>query len=275
MNRQNDRREIPDWKLERYLLGELPSEELEGIRMEAQQNRALRERLDALERSDLEIRDRYPTRWMARQIREKADMPIRTASVGAGRFPSRLWPMPALPALACLLIIAVVSSVFLIGDNGQEEWELAYATRLKGVRPHLQLFRKTDTEPERLRDGSAVRENDLIQIVYQAAGREYGVVLSVDGRGTTTLHLPDGGDRAARLQTGRPDTLNFAYELDDAPKWERFYFITANAPFEVKTVMDAARQRLSQGLHEKGDSLRVPDIFDQFIFTLKKGGRDE
>ena len=100
MNRQEDRSAIPDWKLERYLLGELPSEELEGIRREARQSRALRERLDALERSDLEIRDRYPPGWMARRIREKADVSARTAPVGAGRFPSRLWPMPALPALA-------------------------------------------------------------------------------------------------------------------------------------------------------------------------------
>ena len=64
-------RATADWKLERYVLGELPPEEMDKIRQAAQDNPALRARLDALNASDREILDRYPTGWATRQIREK------------------------------------------------------------------------------------------------------------------------------------------------------------------------------------------------------------
>lgn len=147
--------------------------------------------------------------------------------------------------------------------------------RYKGFLPTLQIFRKTDTGAEWLEDGSLAREHDLIQIRYQAAERAYGVIVSMDGRGEITLHLPYDGARSVRLKRGQPDTLDFAYELDDAPRWERFYFITSDVPFEVDTVVQAVRRKFSQDPTAKGDSLRVPDGFDQFIFTLRKETGDE
>ena len=51
----------------------------------------------------------------------------------------------------------------------------------------------------------------------------YGAIISVDGRGAFTQHLPLKGEFAVPLVAR--DTLDFAYELDDAPHWERFYKI--------------------------------------------------
>ena len=36
--------------------------------------------------------------------------------------------------------------------------------------------------------------------------------------------------------------LDQAYELDDAPRWERFYFVTGDTPFAVAPIVDAARR---------------------------------
>ena len=101
--------------------------------------------------------------------------------------------------------------------------------------------------------------------MYQAAGRKYGVILSADGRGRVTLYLPGEGKQAARLITD-PLSLDFAYRLDDAPKWERFYFVASDAPFEVESVMVAARLMVARG----SDSLNVAGHFYQSTFTFKK-----
>ncbi|MDE2832664.1 MAG: hypothetical protein OXN20_21310, partial [Gemmatimonadota bacterium] len=92
-----------------------------------------------------------------------------------------------------------------------------------------------------------------------------GVIVSVDGRGTVTRHLPASGTSAVRLIQGDPVPLDYSYELDDAPKWERFYFLTADASFDVRDVVQVAKEGL--------DSLRVGREFEQFAITLYKGGR--
>ncbi len=68
-----------------------------------------------------------------------------------------------------------------------------------------------------------------------------------------------------RLIQGDPVSLNYSYELDDAPKWERFYFFTANTSFDVRDVTQAAK--------DGPDSLQVGREFEQFAITLFKGGR--
>ena len=81
----------------------------------------------------------------------------------------------------------------------------------------------------------------------RAAGSTWGLILSVDGRGTVTLHLPREGTRAARLSAESQVLLDLAYELDDAPRWERFYFVTGSAPFDTAPVVDAARRAAASG----------------------------
>jgi hypothetical protein len=73
------------------------------------------------------------------------------------------------------------------------------------------------------------------------------VILSVDGRGVVTQHLPRDGTQAARLAAESQVLLDFAYELDDAPRWERFYFVAGPAPFDATPVIEAARGVAASG----------------------------
>ena len=52
------------------------------------------------------------------------------------------------------------------------------------------MYRKTDNGAEELAAGQAARQKDVLQLSYIAADARYGVIFSVDGRGTLTLHLP-------------------------------------------------------------------------------------
>ena len=138
-----------------------------------------------------------------------------------------------------------------------------HAQRLTGSAYH------TPAGDEALADGTAVRPGDLVQLAYQAAGKPFGVIVSLDGRGSVTVHHPKDGRAAARLVSGQPVRLTHAYRLDDAPRWERFYFVTSDHPFEVDAVV-AASERLAAGRAAPVDKLPLPASLDQFSFTLTK-----
>jgi hypothetical protein len=68
-NNNEGLRAIPDWKLERYLLGELPEREFEAIRELEASDGALRGRIDALRADGAEILAAYPPERMAGRIK--------------------------------------------------------------------------------------------------------------------------------------------------------------------------------------------------------------
>lgn len=251
------RRQGGDWKLERFRLDELPEEEMKAIQKALDEDPDLRARLEALEGSDREIHESYPIDRVARQVASRLER-RGTPSISWGGVAPRL-------ALAAVILLAVVFAIYLPGPEVPPTWDRKGmdGIRLKGVKPDLLLYRKRASEVEQLADSSVAYAGDLIQVFYRAAGKPFGVIVSVDGRGTVTRHLPSSGTSAVRLIQGDPVPLDYSYELDDAPKWERFYFLTADTSFDVRDVTRAAKDGL--------DSLRVGREFEQFAITLYKG----
>lgn len=242
---------IRGWQLERYLLDELPAGDQRDVERALAADGALRARLEELRLSNEAILREHPPTAVAAQVRRRAAaetrVPSRTARVLA----------PALAALASLL---VAGTVLVVG--GRDAAPLADVTRVKGVRPYLLLFRQA-AEVERLAPGATVHEHDRLQVAYQAAGRGYGVIVSIDGAGAVTRHLPASGDQATPLVAGGLVPLGASYELDDAPRFERFVLVTADAPFAVETVVAAVR-RQPEG------PLDLPERMDQFSIVLRK-----
>jgi len=73
--------------------------------------------------------------------------------------------------------------------------------RVKGLESDAPALPQDARGSEPLKDGAAARAGDLIRIGYRAAGERWGVIVSVDGRGVVTQHLPRDGAQAARLST--------------------------------------------------------------------------
>jgi hypothetical protein len=142
----------------------------------------------------------------------------------------------------------------------------AEGDRLKGLQPSLAVFRRTAAGSETLAEGARTRAGDVVRIGYRSAGRGYGVIVSVDGRGAVAQHLPARGTQAVALQTGMV-LLDEAYELDDAPRFERFYLVVAEAPFDVERVLQAARR--AAGVTEPRP-LELAGAFEQATFSLEK-----
>ena len=144
-------------------------------------------------------------------------------------------------------------------------------TRVKGITPFLLLYRKAAADVERLPPAAVARHHDVVQLAYQAGARRYGVIVSVDGRGVVTRHLPVAGASAAPLMPGSPVPLPQSYELDDAPGFERFVLVAADEPFAVEQVEAAVRrQHAALGAQANERRLDLPESMDQFSLVVRK-----
>jgi hypothetical protein len=54
----------------------------------------------------------------------------------------------------------------------------------------------------------------------------------MEGDGAITMHM-GLVNRAVELEPGKMTTLPFAYKLDNAPKFEKFFFMTSKDEFEL------------------------------------------
>ena len=259
MTRPDDAATVPDLYLERYVLGELPEDERGRIERLLALDPALRSRLDALKSSDVEIARQYPPALLDERIRARARGDSRREVTTGRRGPG--WLAPALAAAAVVLAV---------GAGVLRSPAPADGIRLKGGEAELVVFRKTTAGSERLGPGALAGPGDLIRVGYRAAGQPYGAILSTDGNGNVTQHLPRSGGRAAPLETGGTVLLDFSYELDDAPRWERFYLVTGDEPFDLEAVRRAARDVAAVGSEAAAPLLEIPADLEQSIFTLAK-----
>jgi hypothetical protein len=143
-------------------------------------------------------------------------------------------------------------------------------TRVKGA-ARLIAFRQAGREAERLAPDAVVHAGDVLQLRYSAGGQRYGVIASLDGAGGVTLHYPlaDDAPPAATAMASETTALPTAYALDDAPRFERFFLFTADAPIDVQQTL-AALRALARRDDSATATLTVPAGMHQWTLRLRK-----
>jgi hypothetical protein len=248
-------REIPDWLLERLAAGELPSAQADEL-MKRLRDSGHEQRLDEIRRSNEAILSAHAPQAVANEIRRRLAIARRPLSA------QRLRPLWALSmATACVAGLAMLWAVrdhrgnVVLAPAEQVDEE-----RSKGdVKPELLVYRKKGAGSEQLHGYAVVRRGDTLQIRYVAAGRSFGIIASTDSRSNITFHLPEAPGPAAQLLRDGERALPHAYELDDSPGFERFVFVTAEAPFDSNDVLP---------LLKNGSPL--PTRFSWYELALKK-----
>jgi len=134
----------------------------------------------------------------------------------------------------------------------------------------LLVYRSRGSQVEQLQNGAIARPGDTVQLAYVRARQAYGAIISVDGAGKVTLHLPEHDGEAARLVRDTRTELPHAYELDAAPEFERFFLITSDSPFRASIALDAARKLAARGNAARTEPLALPKDFEQSSFVLVK-----
>lgn len=258
--------------------------------------------IDALRADDREILEAYPPDVVLPIVRRRA----AAAKARARRSEFRWATIPALASVAAAVVVLALrtpdESAYLEAPpdrvaHGSDVRVIPYAsptamqqpehadpseeratspsdvTRTKGLQPHLVIHRSGDHGAVRLDDGSVVRGGDLLQVSYVAAGQHHGVIVSVDGASAVTLHYPDAIDGNSALEQSDVIALSHAYELDDAPDFERFVFVTADRPIDAQTVMNAAQRLTEMPGHTRTRRLSLPSRWRQSSMVLRKGER--
>ncbi|PRQ07266.1 hypothetical protein [Enhygromyxa salina] len=274
MTEPNDTpRKVPPLLLEQLALGELDPDQARRVEAElARTGVDAGEALARIEASNAEILADYPAPKLAADIQRRLER---------GREPKRAWiPWVLAPTLVAAAAVAWIvvrpppttiavhdTHGALTGDGDPE------VTRIKGaVDAHLVIDRRTGSGHERLAEGETAREGDLLQLSYVAAGQREGVILSIDGAGAVTLHHPSEASDPPTLTDGEEVPLTHAYELDDAPSFERFVFVTRDgASPSVAEVLAAAEQLASDPSTARTEPLALAgEGWQQHSLVLRK-----
>jgi hypothetical protein len=248
----NDNFTISDLALEQFRLGELPPEHQKFVQGRLAADPAVSARLATLTDSDREM--------AASGMLERLSQVVQPRPHG-----TRRWQV-ALGAAA--VVVAAIWLPGVIGRGGRVP-SGAEVDRVKGEAASLMLYRKTDTGSELLTDGAPARRGDLIRVAYRAARQCYGVIVSIDGAGVVTRHMPADTPIATALQPGDSTPLAAAFELDDAPTGERFFLVTSDDVFDVAVVVEAAR-RTDVSATGLPTTLPLPEGLQQSTFLLRK-----
>lgn len=239
---------LSDLWLERFRKGELPKPELAKGEALLQNNVDFRLRLAAMDASDREILRELPPDLFWRQLQQRHAV----AQGQDRRKPSDIAPLQPWgkrlwrPALALMLVAIALTPVLWQAHRSFPVSGIPPVTegsgdRLKGRQPKLVIFRKTTQGAEPVRPGEMLSAGTVLRVGYQAAGAKYGAILSYDGNGEVTVHFPASNSQSSVLEKSET-LLPMAYELDNAPHFERFYFLTAPAPFDLESWIQRLRR---------------------------------
>lgn len=238
---------IPDWKLERYLTGDLPAEEMREIREMEAKDEIFAGRVKMMREDNAAILKKLPFEKLSEKM-EARELGSGRGMNGAGNVVSFKFVKIA---AAAALVLAVVS-VALFGQreivpaqssDGAQVMDVAMVdaatandevgdTRIKGLNARMEVWKKTGDSAVQMSNLDEAREGDEIQLRYAVPEKCFGMLFSLDGNGTITMHMAND-NHAIELEPGKMTTLPFAYKLDNAPKFEKFFFVTSRETFDV------------------------------------------
>ena len=248
---------IPDWKLERFLTGDLPEEEMNKLRELEANDAVFANRVKMLREDNKAILSKLPFETLAANLGTGAAEEGR-ANLGTGAAGTAAKNAPRFTlvkfAAAAMFVFAVALVAFFAqretsvmnervgGDvasvSGSQNTQVALAenesdTRIKGLDARMEVWKKTPAGIVQLNDLDSVGEGDEIQLRYAVPEKCFGLLFSMDGNGALTLHMGNGV-KAIELVPGKMNSLPFAYKLDDAPYFEKFFFVTSPKEFAVE-----------------------------------------
>lgn len=247
---------LSDRDLERLLAGSLPPDEARALEARLAEDPDAAARVAALRADDEAILRAHPPARVVAEIHRRLE---------TDRRPSRA-PLLVFAAAtaACALALVVVP-----GIAPRAETEDVVEERGKGGRPRLFVRRVAGGAAELLAHDASASAGNLLQLSFVAAGK-HACIVSLDGRGGATLHLPEAEDAPTTMSPGGEVGLPHAFQLDDAPAFERFVLVTAPAPIDVPAVLSAARALAREPAGAASSSLPLPFPAEQTSLLLRK-----
>lgn len=237
---------ITDFKLEQYLIGALPENEMKELRERESSDEIFAARVRELREQNAKILKENPFENLARDLDKMDAVNGAAANPGSVAIRDMMGRFNLLKIAAALVVaLGIFSAVFLGGKNETIQssesvgvrMDVAMAaensdTRIKGLDARMEVWKKSESGIVQLEDMSTAKEGDEIQLRYSVPEKCFGMIFSMDGNGALTVHM--GNDnKAVALEPGKMVSLPYAYKLDDAPHFEKFFLLTSEKEFAV------------------------------------------
>ncbi len=241
---------VSDFKMEQYLIGALPEKEMKELRDREASDEIFAARVRELREQNKKILAANPFENLVRDLDriDAANGSVPTAAaVGATEARALISRFNVLRIAAALVVaLGIVSAVFVGGKESvikssetvsSAGLDVAMATensdtRIKGLEARMEVWKKSENGIIQLEDMSTAKEGDEIQLRYSVPEKCFGMIFSMDGNGALTVHM--GNDnKAIALEPGKMVSLPYAYKLDDAPHFEKFFLLTSEKEFAV------------------------------------------
>lgn len=274
-------REVSEYQLEQYVLGELAEEYRQHIQSLLETDTNLQARLTRLEESNREIMKKYPPQMVVPQILQRFETEhvnkrdTKREKPRVKRFKKRFWILsPALvPAIILVLLFLPRTRNKIPVHPYLDPVDVTTAkgpVKIDMNQTQLLVHRNVNNKVELLRDGTSGKAGDLLQLGYLSVSQPYGVIFSIDGCGGVTLHYPEDKNRPASLVLNKKIVLPEAIELDNAPGFERFFFITSDTPLDVEKILKDAKALAADIEAAKAKNLDLPKNVKQYSTIIIK-----
>jgi len=265
---------IPDLIIEQLLLDELPGGYSEDRKHTLLKDPYVVKRMQELKKSNNEILESYPVHKITENINRLLDneeaniINLEKPYTKKKNLRSVFYTLSA----AAVLIVALTfvftrgSFVTFVTEEGPE------IINIKGT-TELSIYKKINNETEKLSNNSVVHENDRLQLRYKAIEKEYGMIFSLDGNGYITIHYPENflsNNSAILDNSGKEVYIPHSYLLDDAPEFERFFFVTSDNEFSEGLIRESAIELFNRPDKGINNDLDLPEGFEQDSILLKK-----
>ncbi|MCP4153417.1 MAG: hypothetical protein GY757_37160 [bacterium] len=276
---------VHDHVLEQYLLEELPRKRRIEIDAMLAAEPLLRSRLETLKQSNEAILE---------QFSPAENVPEIVSSIRAETLHRQMTRSKSRPAglkrfaAAALVPVAIAMLMFIflpIGDDVEPSIKKLMGddiTRVKGSHAQntkntqLMIYRQgKDGGTELLKNNTGTREGDLLQLAYVQGNARHGVILSIDGNGIVTLHHPVERNYSTKLPLAgnKKKSLPNAYELDDAPGFERFFFVYSEKAIRTDEILKKAEDLATTPDDAQNQLLSLSPSMQQVSLLLRKQGK--
>jgi hypothetical protein len=224
--------------LEQYILGELDSDLKEEIDEKIKRDPDLFEKVNQMKNENRVFLSKHPVSLIQERIDNIAKSKKKSSGVSVGFY------YPQVIALTVVMVVGFTVYNYTLNKKKDSDTfssikkqNIKEVTRIKG-HEKLELFIQDKQKARKLKNREIVTSGDVIEVKIQTDA-PYGMILSIDGRNVVTLHYPYNETDSTRLISNlRPR----AYQLDDAPRFERFIFITSKKPINIKKILNIVKK---------------------------------
>ncbi len=259
---------------EQAAIGELPPELQDQYRF----NQAFQKKVRELKQQNLDFLLEFPADMVLPNIESRTRKFTPTNRFNPFGSPGQRRTLYGLGLAAAALLVVIMLPVLittfpggsLVGDPGILGEDVI---RLKGLEPQLQVFRYRpglEEGYELLSPNDRVLTRDRLQVSLNPAGYSHGAVFSVDGRGVITLHFPSNFGASTSVGSQGTIVLPYAYELDDAPLFERFILILSHSPVDLRGLAGTIQAQLDRRSWVQDGVLELPNQYQVVYLPLRK-----